>query len=183
MKAIVHTYSMRKLVSILLVVLVTGMMVPLRGQCAAGQDEVTAPDEMAGMKESVLRPRFTFHIVEITEGIQNYPLERQLTNPLFADSDFTIIVAVGFTGDNLDITLTDKEDYGDRLMGIALAFYKNYTQPFWGSVYSTSASASSFTMSIPVSPPGVIVWLYSGYQRPSLGENPYEYTITLKFLQ
>jgi len=182
MKAIAHTYSMRKLVSILLVVLVTGMMVPLRGKCAAGRDETTAPDEMAELKESVLRPGFTFHIVEITEGIQNYPLERQLTNPFFADFDFTIIVAVGFTADNLDIKLIDKADYGDRLMGIALAFYKYYSQPFWGSVYSSS-SGNSFTMSIPVSQPGVIVWLYSGYQRPSLGENPYAYTIELTLLQ
>jgi hypothetical protein len=163
-------------------VLGAGMMVPLRGECTAGQDETIAMDDRAGLKETALRPGFTFHIVEITEGIKSYPLERQLTNLFFADFDFTIIVAVGFTADNLDIKLIDKEDYGDRLLGIALAFYKYYSQPFWGSVYSSSSGAS-FTMSIPVSQPGVIVWLFSGYQRPSLGENPYAYTIELSLPQ
>jgi hypothetical protein len=182
MKAIVYSCFMRILVSLVLMVVVTGSMVPLREACAAGQDEARAPEDMTGLKETALRPGFTFHIVEITEGIKNYPLERQLTNILFADFDFTIIIAVGFTADNLDIKLTDKEGYGDRLMGIALAFYKYYSQPFWGSVYSGSSGAS-FTMSIPVSQPGVIVWLYSGYQRPSLGENPYAYTIELTLPQ
>lgn len=182
MKAIVYSYFMRLLVSLLLIVLIADIMVPLRGACAASQDETRALEDMAGLKETALRPGFTFNIVEITEGIKSYPLERQLTNLFFADFDFTIIVAVGFTADNLDIKLIDKEDYGDRLMGIALAFYKNRVYPFWGSMYSSS-SGNSFTISIPVDQPGIIVWLYSGYQRPSLGENPYAYTIELTLLQ
>jgi hypothetical protein len=153
-------------------------MVPLQGTCAANP----LVDETAGLAEMVLRPRATFNIVSITEGIKNYPLQRQLTNPIPFDSDFTIIIAVGFTGDKLDIKLTDAAGLGDRLMGIALAFYKNAVQPSWGSVYST-ASGNSFTMTIPVSQPGVIVWLYSGYQRQSLGESPYTYSIELSFPQ
>ena len=158
------------------------VMFPLQGEGAASVEETIVLDERAGLEELALRPLATFNIVSITEGIKNYPLQRQLTNPIPFDSDFTIIVAVGFTGDKLDIKLTDQSGLGDRLMGIALAFYKNRVYPFWGSVYSSS-TGSSFTITIPVDQPGVIVWLYSGYQRQSLGENPYQYTIELSFPQ
>jgi len=67
-------------------------------------------------------------------------------------------------------------------MGIALSFYSNLVLPSWGSVYSSS-SGNSFTITIPVSQPGVIVWLYTGYQRQSLGESPYTYSIELSFPQ
>jgi hypothetical protein len=153
-------------------------MVPLRGKCAANQDETVVLNETAG-----LRPLNTFHYVSITEGIRNYPLERQLTNILFADGDLTIISAIGFTGDELNIKLIDSAEYGDRLMAYAIAINAYYIFPYWGSVYSTSSANSSFTIDIPVYPPGVIVLLYSGYQRPSLGENPYAYTIELSFPQ
>ena len=182
MKANLNTYSMRILLSVLLIVSILGVMFPLQGKCAANDEETIVLDEMADIKESALRPRATFNIVSITEGIKDYPLQRQLTNPIPFDSDFTIILAVGFTGDKLDIKITDEGGLGDRLMGIALAFYSNLVMPSWGSVYSTS-SGNSFTITIPVSQPGVIVWLYSGYQRQSLGENPYQYTVELSFPQ
>ena len=183
MKTYLHTtYSMRLLLSILLIVSMLGVMFTPQGECAGSDEETMVPDETAGVATLALRPGATFNIVSITEGIKNYPLQRQLTNPIPFDSDFTIIIAVGFTGDKLDIKLTDQAGLGDRLMGIALAFYKNRVYPFWGSVYSSS-TGSSFTITIPVDQPGVIVWLYSGYQRQSLGENPYQYTIELSFPQ
>ena len=102
------------------------------GECAGNDEETMVPDETAGLEELALRPRATFNIVSITEGIKNYPFQRQLTNPIPFDSDFTIIVAVGFTGDKLDIKLTDQGGLGDRLMGIALAFYNNLVLPSGG---------------------------------------------------
>lgn len=182
MKGTVINCKLRLLLCVVSIVSLLAFMLPLTGECAGNNEETIVPDGSAGLEELALRPRATFNIVSITEGIKNYPLPRQLTNPIPFDSDFTIIVAVGFTGDKLDIKLTDQAALGDRLMGIALAFYKNRVYPFWGSVYSSS-TGSSFTITIPVDQPGVIVWLYSGYQRQSLGENPYQYTIELSFPQ
>ena len=138
-------------------------------------------DGMVSVESLPITPNFTAHVVSITEGITSYPLERQLTNFIPFDGDLTIILAVGFTADKLNIRVEDEEAYGDRLMAIALGFNQTGTKISWGSVYSNSSSGNSFDIEIPSSPSGIVVWLWSGYQRPSVGENPYKYRITLSY--
>jgi len=125
-------------------------------------------------------PSYTFGFTVITEGMTDFPLERQLTNFLPFDMDITLIIAIGWTGDKLTIEIEDEADYGDRLMAIAWAFYKNEMIPFWGTFYSKS-SEKSFGIYTPVAPPGIVVLLCTGYQTPSIGEHPYKYTIRLSF--
>lgn len=158
------------------------------GISMAMQNETEILDDGASglasiMKGLSIKPNYTINVISITEGIKDYPHPRQLTNFIPFDGDFTIIFAFGFTADKLEITVTDEEALGDRLVAVALAFYSNVVYPFWGSVYSNSSSGRSFTIDIPVFQPGVLVWLFSGYQRPSVGENPYQYEIELSFPQ
>ena len=125
---------------------------------------------------------YTINVVSVTEGILNLPLPRQLTNSIPFDGDVTVIFATGFTADKLSIEVSDNPAFGDRLMAFALVFHMNYgIYPFWGSVYSNDTSGNSFVMDIPSFSPGIMVWLFTGYQRPSVGENPYNYEITLSF--
>lgn len=169
------------LASLLIVLLYSGV-------CLAMELETDTVDNAVSDVASIMRrlsilPTYTLNVISITEGIKDYPHARQLTNSIPFDGDFTVIFALGFTADKLKITVSDEEEFGDRLMAVALAFYSNFVYPFWGSVYSNDASGNSFTIDIPVSQPGVVVWLFSGYQRPSVGENPYKYKIELSFPQ
>ena len=127
-------------------------------------------------------PTLGFDIQVITEGVNDFPIEKQLNNFIPFDMDFTIITCIGWTGDKLTIELIDEEDYGDFLTGVALVFYQNQMRPFWGTVFSSS-SGDSFNITIPVTPPGVVVLLATGYWTPSMGENPYKYRINLSFPQ
>lgn len=148
---------------------------------AAESEADMVNDGMVSVESLPITPNYTANVVSITEGIENFPLDRQLTNFIPFDLDFTIIVGWGYNADKLKIELEDEEAFGDRLMAIAIAFYQNHTQAFWGSVYSNSSSGNSFNIDIPSSSPGIVVWLFSGYQRPSGGENPYKYKITLSY--
>jgi hypothetical protein len=120
----------------------------------------------------------------ITEGMNDYSLERQLNNYIPLDSDFTVLICVGWTADKITIKLTDEEDYGDRLAAIALVYYPQLGQvyPIWGTLYSAK-SEDSFTITIPTGPPGIVVFLTTGYFLPSVGENPYKYSINISFPQ
>jgi len=131
---------------------------------------------------SSIKPTYGFDFQIITEGISNFPVEIELTNFIPFDLHLMIIVAIGWTGDKFTITIEDKEEYGDALTGVALAFYSGAVKPFWGNVFS-GTSAKSFSIDIPVSSPGVVVALTSGYWLPSPGENPYQYNIKLSFPQ
>jgi len=131
---------------------------------------------------SSILPNYGFDFQIITEGMSDFPIEVQLTNSIPFDLHVMIIVAIGWTGDKFTIEIEDKEDYGDVLSGAAMAFYANAIKPFWGNVFS-GPSAKSFAIDIPVSSPGVVVVLTSGYWLPSLGEDPYQYTIKLSFPQ
>jgi hypothetical protein len=177
----IDTKQWLKLTSLVIVLFCSGVCLAMQSETEAADDAVL---DVAGiMKDLSIKPNYTINAISITEGIKDYPHPRQLTNFIPFDGDFTIIFAVGFTADKLEITLTDEEALGDRLAAVALAFYSNFVSPFWGSVYSNASSGKSFTISIPVFQPGVVVWLFSGYQRPSLGENPYKYEIGLSFPQ
>lgn len=165
--------------SLLVAVMVTAL---------AAHSVIAADDMLMATAETTeklfIAPQYTANIVSITEGIQNFPLPRQLSNAIPFDADFTVIFAFGFTADKLNIKVTDNPAFGDRLMAFALAFSQGYgVYPFWGSVYSNDSSGGSFTIDIPVFAPGAMVWLFTGYQRPSVGDNPYSYEITLTFRQ
>ena len=67
---------------------------------------------------------FTFGIYSITEGMKDFPIQKQLTNTMPLSLDFSIIFCIGWTGDKLYIKLTDDGGDGDRLQGIAIAQYE-----------------------------------------------------------
>jgi hypothetical protein len=120
----------------------------------------------------------------LREGMNEYPLQRQLSNPFPLDYDFTTIICIGWEGDKVTIKLTDEEDYGDFLSAFALIYYPQLGQifPLWGNLYSKKTEAS-FTLTIPTGPPGIVIFLTTNYYQPSVGANPYKYTITLSYPQ
>ena len=126
---------------------------------------------------------FTFGIYSITEGMKDFPIQKQLTNTMPLSLDFSIIFCIGWTGDKLYIKLTDDGGDGDRLQGVAIAQYEGRELvPYWSTVYSTTAH-DSCEIIIPVYPPGIAVYLLSGYWGLSKGDLPFSYTISLSFPQ
>jgi hypothetical protein len=164
------------LLAMLVVILLHSGVIP-----AAESEAGMVNDELVSVEAVPITPNFTFNFISISEGITNYPLERQLTNFFPLDSDLTIIRTWGYNADKLKIELEDEEAFGDRLAAFAIAFYLTRTLSFFGSVYSNSGTGNSFNIDIPSSEPGIVVWLFSFYQRPSVGENPYKYRITLSY--
>jgi len=118
----------------------------------------------------------------ITEGTANYTVHRTMRNSFPFDTDLTIIAAWGYTGDKLTMQITDQGDKGDRLFACATAVVNGESTTEWGTMFS-SASQSSFMVTVPMDSPGGIVYLLSGYFPPSLGDEPYSYTITFMFPQ
>lgn len=178
MKVFVKTCAKQGMLTVLLFIMV---LLSAGSTLVAESLAGIAGDGTFSVEAVKITPNFTFNITSVTEGILDLPLERQLTNFIPFDSDFTIIRTWGYNADKLKIELEDEEAFGDRLMAIAVAFYQGGTQAFWGSVYSNSSSGNSFVIEIPSFAPGIVVWLWSGYQRPSAGENPYKYRITLSY--
>jgi hypothetical protein len=126
---------------------------------------------------------YTFGVYSITEGMNDYPIQKQLTNTMPFSMDFSIIFAIGWTGDKLYIKLTDDGGDGDRLQGIALAQYDEWELvPYWSTVYSTTAH-DSCEIVIPMYPPAIAVYLLSGYWGLSKGDQPFTYTISLSLPQ
>ncbi len=119
----------------------------------------------------------------ITEGTNNYPLQRKLRSFIPFDFDITFLWCLGFTGNKVYIKFTDDGDMGDRIFAIALAYYNDYSVPFWGTLYSTT-SHSSFELSIPSFSPGVFIAVLSGFFAPTPDQTePYSYTISVSFPQ
>jgi hypothetical protein len=126
---------------------------------------------------------YSYGVYSITEGMRDFPIQKQLTNTMPLSMDFSIIFVIGWTGDKLYIKLTDDGGDGDRLQGIGIAQYDGRELvPYWSTVYSTTAH-DSCEIIIPVYAPGIAVYLLSGYWGLSIGENPYAYTIYLSFPQ
>jgi hypothetical protein len=174
MNVFVKTFTKPCLLLALLV-----MIVLPAGIIPAAESEVgMINDELVIVEAVPISPNFTFNFVSITEGITNLPLDRQLTNFFPLDSDLTIIRTWGYNADKLQIKLEDEEELGDRLAAFAIAFYLNQNLGFFGSVYSNSGTGDSFNIDIPSSSPGIVVWLFSYYQRPSVD---YKYKITLSY--
>ena len=177
MKVFVKTCTKQSLLTAFFIMVLLSAGIALAAEPAIGiEGDGTFSEEAVK-----ITPNFTFNITSITEGIEDLPLERQLTSNIPFDSDFTIIRTWGVTADKLKIEIEDDPAFGDRLMAIAVAFYQGGALAFWGSVYSNDSSGNSFVIEIPSFSPGIVVWLFSGYQRPSVGENPYKYRITLSY--
>lgn len=149
-------------------------------------DSLQQPDaaatEVPGQTFGNIGP-YSYGVYTITEGMRDFPLQKQLSNTMPLSMDFSIIFAIGWTGDKLNIKLTDDGGDGDRLQGVAIAQYEGRELvPYWSTVYSTTAH-DSCEIIIPAYPPAITVYLISGYWGISAGENPYSYTITLSFPQ
>ncbi len=123
---------------------------------------------------------YTYGLYTITEGMRDYPIKKQLANAIPLSFDLSVIFVIGWTGDKLFIKVQDELDYGDRIIGIAVAQYGNGMMPYFNSLYS-SASNNTFEIIIPVYQPGITVYLLTGYWGKSLGANPYSYKITLSY--
>ncbi len=155
----------------------------------AGDMFDAAPQELISAQQDVpwefylpLGP-YSVGAAVITEGMQNYPLETRVLGGIFPlGMDVTFLAVWGYTGDKLTIKITDEGDAGDRLGAIAVAQYANKTETQWGTLYSTD-SQSSFDINIPVSAPGIYVYLFTWYFTPSTGTDPYTCTISCSFPQ
>lgn len=123
---------------------------------------------------------YTYGLYTITEGMRDYPIKKQLANTIPLSFDLSIIFVIGWTGDKLFIKVQDELDYGDRIIGIAIAQYGNGIMPYFNSLYSSSSN-NTFEITIPVYQPGITVYLLTGYWGKSLGANPYTYKITLSY--
>ncbi len=149
---------------------------------AAGLRSSIGADSVHAQGIWITLPLYHLGFEVITEGTNDYPMNRQLRNVFPLDMDITVMGVYGYDGDKLILTIEDQGDTGDRLAAVAYVQYAYETIPFWGTLYS-SDSQDSFEISIPVSEPGVIVYLFSWYFAPSTGEDPYTYTITASFPQ
>lgn len=118
----------------------------------------------------------------ITEGTANYTIERTMRNLFPFDTNLTVIGAWGYTGDKLTIKVTDLGGTGDRLFASATAVVNGRATTEWGTMYS-SASQSSFEVTVPMDSPGGIVYLLTGYFTSAGGDLPYTYTIAFSFPQ
>jgi hypothetical protein len=126
---------------------------------------------------------YSYGVYSVTEGMRDYPIQKQLSNTIPLSMDFSIIFAIGWTGDKLYIKLTDDGGDGDRLQGVALVQYEGWELvPYWSTVYSTTAH-DSCEIIIPAYPPAITVYLISGFWGLSTGDSPYSYTISLSFPQ
>ena len=140
----------------------------------------TTETARAGEIDVLQEAPYTYGVYSITEGMRDFPINKQLTNSIPWSFDISIIFVIGWTGDKLFIKVQDQLDYGDRIIGIAVAQYGNGATPFFGSLYS-STTDNSFEMTIPVYEPGITVYLLTGYWGKSLGENPYAYKFILSY--
>ena len=168
------------------VLLVLLLLCPLAaystGQAADKLLQDAAAEREAGVAPLAATP-YSFGVYSITEGMRDFPIQKQLTNTMPLSMDFSIIFVIGWTGDKLYIKLTDDGGDGDRLQGIGVAHYEGRELvPYWSTVYSTTAH-DSCEIIIPVYPPGIAVYLLSGYWGLSQGDLPFSYTISLSFPQ
>jgi len=179
-----NTTITQKLIRAVLLVLL--MLCPLAvystGQAADVPHQHAAAERASGVAPLAETP-YTFGVYSITEGMRDFPIQKQLTNTMPLSMDFSIIFVIGWTGDKLYIKLTDDGGDGDRLQGVAIAQYEGRKLvPYWSTVYSTTAH-DSCEIIIPVYAPGIAVYLLSGYWGLSQGDLPFSYTISLSFPQ
>lgn len=164
------------------------IMSPRQACCADAAVVGGTAQTMVGLVQAsqgvwVTLPIYHFGFDVIPEGTLNYELRTRTLRSFFPfDMDITLLPIWGYTGDKVTFTFTDLGDTGDRMAAAAFAVYEDRTEAIWGNLYS-SDSQDSFDLSVPVSEPGIYVWLLSWYWTPSTGAEPYSYTITASFPQ
>ncbi len=168
------------------VIMLCMLVVPLTGHAMSTADSMldsmVLPEDIDAQGIWIDLPLWSLGFEVITEGTNNYTLERELNSFFPLDGDITVLGIFGYTGDKLIIKITDLGDTGDRVFAAALAVYANEMVPAWGTMFS-SETQDSFEITVPVSDPGIWVYLLSGYLSPSEGDQPYTYRITLSFPQ
>ena len=149
---------------------------------AASARDAAAPDNSSDSPRHFMLPLYQFGYEVITEGTANYTVERTMRSAFPFDMDITVIYAWGYTGDKCTIKVTDLGDIGDRLFACAIAKVGGKTVTEWGTMYS-SGTQTSFDVTVPMESPGGFIYLLSGYFTPSLGAEPFSYSLTLAFPQ
>lgn len=159
-----------------------------RQACCDGAAADSLSPQAAGLVQAyqgvwLTLPIYHFGFDVIPEGTINYELRTRTLRSFFPfDMDITLLPIWGYTGDKVTFTFTDLGDTGDRMAAVAFAVYADRTEATWGNMFS-SDSQDSFDISIPVSDPGIYVWLLSWYWTPSTGAEPYTYSISASFPQ
>ena len=149
---------------------------------AASARDAAASDNSSDSPRHYVLPLFQFGYEIITEGTANYTIERTMRSAFPRDMDITVIYAWGYTGDKFTVKVTDLGDKGDRLFACLTAVVNGKATTEWGTMYSSS-SQNSFDVTVPMESPGGFIFLLSGYFTPSLGDEPFSYTLTLAFPQ
>jgi hypothetical protein len=149
---------------------------------AAAAHDAAATDNSSDSPRHFRLPFFQFGYEIITEGTANYTAERTMRSAFPRDMDITVIYAWGYTGDKLTVKVTDLGDKGDRLFACAIAVVNGKATTEWGTMYSSS-SQNSFDVTVPMESPGGFIYLLSGYFTPSLGDEPFSYSLTFAFPQ
>ena len=146
---------------------------------AAARDAALADNSSDSPRHYVL-PLYQFGYEVITEGTANYTIERTMRSNFPFDMDITVIYAWGYTGDKFNIKVTDLGGRGDRLFACAIAVANGNATTEWGTMYSSSTQ-NSFEVTVPMESPGGYIYLLSGYFTPSLGDEPFSYSMTFAF--
>jgi hypothetical protein len=180
---------MKKFVSasynIFLAVLLLCLALPATG-AAAARDAGFLDNSSDSPRHYVL-PGFQFGYEVITEGTQNYTVQRTMRKNFPFDMDITVIYAWGYTGDTFKITVTDKGDkknplyLPDRLFAVATAVVNGRATTEWGTMYSAINNPNSFDVTVPTMESSGYIYVLSGYFTPSLGDEPYSYSLTFTF--
>lgn len=167
--------------SVLLAALIMVCLTLPTSGAAAARDAGFA-DNSSDSPRHYLLPFFQFGYEVITEGTANYTVERTMRAAFPRDTDITVIYAWGYTGDKFTVKVTDLGDRGDRLFACAIAVVNGNATTEWGTMYSSS-SQNSFDVTVPMESPGGYIYLLSGYFTPSLGDEPFSYSLTFAFPQ
>ncbi|MEI6126531.1 MAG: hypothetical protein WCQ99_08275, partial [Pseudomonadota bacterium] len=120
--------------------------VPLKPALAADVPGGIGPcrlyDRFSAQGGHLTLPIYQVGIELITEGTNNYIVERKMRNIFPLDLDLTVFLVWGYTGDKINIKITDKGDKGDRIFGVALNTYGGKPVPAWGTLYSSDTQDS-----------------------------------------
>jgi hypothetical protein len=149
---------------------------------ASAWKAAAAADNSTDSPRHYVLPLYQFGYEVITEGTANYTIERTMRSAFPRDMDITVIYAWGYSGDKFTVKVTDLGDRGDRLFACLTAVVNGKATTEWGTMYSSS-SQNSFDVTVPMESPGGFIYLLSGYFTPSLGDEPFSYTLTLAFPQ
>jgi hypothetical protein len=170
-------YSMRYIIPLASLFL---LCLTLSTADAAGFRDMAEADNSTDIPRHKQLPLYQFGYEVITEGTVNYTVKRTMRVAFPFDMDITVIYAWGYTGDKFTVKVSDLGDTGDRLFACATAIVNGHATTEWGTMYSSDVQ-TSFEVTVPMESPGGYIYLLSGYFTPSLGDEPFSYTMTFAF--